>query len=313
MNTYLKQLIDLINYGNMDNTYKMAWIKSIVEICENNCKEKIHFDEISLLIYKHYWNQTFFFNLNQGSNRNKKPKIIQYVEDGIKQYKNKFNTSQPISFVKHPLAYDLFVPFKKISTILKQDVAWRFLELGKDKYDIYDLDLQNRIISVKKPLLIKEFADPINQIINYRWSQKLEDLDGSPRIIKKIKGVDRDKTPKRKSLKPYRKFLDIENPNKICFLTGEKIQDNDLSIDHVIPWSYMYSDDLWNLVYVSKSANSSKSNIMPDKEIIQKLIKRNKKLLKELIINVYTGKSVDELQLSIDKDFVVHHWTGFKN
>ena len=40
----------------------------------------------------------------------------------------------------------------------------------------------------------------------------------------------------------------------------------------------MYSDDLWNLVYVNKSVNSSMSNRVKKDDIKDKLIKRNKKL-----------------------------------
>ena len=77
----------------------------------------------------------------------------------------------------------------------------------------------------------------------------------------------------------HRKFIDEENPKKECFLTGKKISGTP-SIDHVIPWSYMYSDDLWNLVYVLPNENSSKSNSLPNKKLIEKLKTRNIKLFK---------------------------------
>ena len=68
---------------------------------------------------------------------------------------------------------------------------------------------------------------------------------------------------------------EIENPQKKCFITGERIEDGDLSIDHVIPWSYIYSDDLWNLVFVSKSQNSSKGNRIPSEQMIEKLCEKS--------------------------------------
>ena len=37
-----------------------------------------------------------------------------------------------------------------------------------------------------------------------------------------------------------------------------------LSIDHFVPWSYVASDELWNLIPTAKSVNSSKSNNLPD-------------------------------------------------
>ena len=36
------------------------------------------------------------------------------------------------------------------------------------------------------------------------------------------------------------------------FFDEDEIPSGELSVDHVIPWSYMFEDDLWNLVYVKK-------------------------------------------------------------
>ncbi|WP_223546843.1 HNH endonuclease domain-containing protein [Priestia aryabhattai] len=30
---------------------------------------------------------------------------------------------------------------------------------------------------------------------------------------------------------------------------------NDISVKHIIPWYYMFSNDLWNLVYFHKKEN----------------------------------------------------------
>ena len=46
--------------------------------------------------------------------------------------------------------------------------------------------------------------------------------------------------------------------------TGEVLTTKDLSIDHFVPWSYVASDELWNLIPTPKSVNSSKSNNLPD-------------------------------------------------
>lgn len=46
--------------------------------------------------------------------------------------------------------------------------------------------------------------------------------------------------------------------------TDDVLTTKDISIDHFIPWSYVASDELWNLVPTVKSVNSSKSNNLPD-------------------------------------------------
>jgi hypothetical protein len=130
-----------------------------------------------------------------------------------------------------------------ISTILKQDVSWRFQKLGNQNFRFYDLDRENRTISVRDPGLLKDYSDVLFELINYRWTQKLEDFNSTPRISQKVRRTDRE-TIKRKNLTPFRKYLDKENPRRKCFITDKPIEKRKISIDHVIPWSYFYSDDL---------------------------------------------------------------------
>ena len=57
-------------------------------------------------------------------------------------------------------------------------------------------------------------------------------------------------------------MLDIENPRRRFFISNYEIHIGAISIDHVIPWSFMCSDNSWNLVYVSKEENSSMQKII---------------------------------------------------
>ena len=74
----------------------------------------------------------------------------------------------------------------------------------------------------------------------------------------------------------------------------------------------MYSDDLWNLVYAHKECNSSKSNILPTEKAIKNLKRRNSLLLHVLNKNELKDKHFNELELSIEKDFPMKFWIGFK-
>ena len=61
----------------------------------------------------------------------------------------------------------------------------------------------------------------------------------------------------------YWKYM-INRGNVHDIYTGELMTTKGLSIDHFIPWSYVASDELWNLIPTVKSVNSSKSNNLPD-------------------------------------------------
>lgn len=76
----------------------------------------------------------------------------------------------------------------------------------------------------------------------------------------------------------------------------------------------MYSDDLWNIVYVHKCCNSSKSNIIPSQEVINNLKERNKRL-KELLHIKYGDRNLKLLQefdYAIEHDYVDKFYLGCK-
>ena len=308
MNNYLNDITNIIRNGSMENTYKMSWIRSLVEYCSKHPDVKtINFDELSKLIFKYYWNQTFFFNLEQGPNTNKKPEIHQMVLEEIEKYQKKYNF-KPVYFTK--VENKINVNVSKISKILRQDVSWRFQIIGQQEYNIYDLKLDELKLEIHQPEILNEYSEILFELINYRWIQQLEKFNSSPRISKKVNGTDREDI-KRGNLSRFKTYLDIENPNRECFISGKKIED-DLSIDHVLPWSYLFSDDIWNLVYVKKNLNSSKSNKIPNESMIKKLELRNIRLLDKMKKSGINDKRVIELETSIKKDYVREFWYGCK-
>ena len=98
MHKYIEDLTDLISNCSMDNTYKMSWCRALVEYSYNNTEKKVHLDKLSELIFKYYWDQTIFFDLEQGSNLKKKPTIIQVVKSEIENIKKIFLNNQLISY-----------------------------------------------------------------------------------------------------------------------------------------------------------------------------------------------------------------------
>ena len=307
MDPYIKDLCEVIQNGEMENTYKMVWIRSIVETCVlEPSLQTIHFDILSKKIFGYYWNQTIYFDLEQSPNPQKRPEIYQLVVEEIECYRSQYGY-QPQWFSRIENKVD--VPIKKISSILTKDVCWRFPKVGGTTYNLYDLDKKNRTISLQKPSLLVDYSKVLFDLINYRWTQKLEEFNHSPRISKKVRGTDREDI-KRSSLTKYKKYLDLENPEHICFHTGKKIEDKNQSIDHVLPWSYLFSDDLWNLVYVDRSYNSSKGNQIPSEETINKLESRNLTLMELVKSKGISDKNIEELQLSITDGQVRKFWVG---
>jgi 5-methylcytosine-specific restriction endonuclease McrA len=53
--------------------------------------------------------------------------------------------------------------------------------------------------------------------------------------------------------------------NGVCFYCNEPLLD-DIHVDHVIPWSVLHHDEIWNLVLAHGRCNIGKSDILPSSE-----------------------------------------------
>jgi len=311
---------------SFDNTYKMAWAKALVELSlfyDNNDSNNdigIEFQEIAKLCLKYYWNQTIYFDLVQGSNLIKIPEILRYTKHLIDQYFSSVGSQLPerfekIDFDKIGLSNQFENTISKITSTLKKDVCYRFLRLNGQEELLYNLDIKNGKVffNSNQVRVLTEYSELLFEIINYRWTQILESFNHSPKISMKVRVIS-EGTIRRNNLSPFKEYLDLENADgkRYCFYCNQEISKDEESIDHVIPWSFMFSDDIWNLVYCHRSENSSKSNLIPNEKIIEKLETRNSILEKRIDEYLKKGKKVDELKLAIEKDYVRKFWMAAK-
>ncbi|MCU0104600.1 hypothetical protein N7603_02905 [Acholeplasma vituli] len=306
MDNYIKKWFDILNGMSNDNTYKLAWGRAIIEAIVFNEGSiiddhyRIHFDRISMHILKYYWNQSFFFNLKQSARQSNPPVVVQLTDTLIDYYKSKVSNI-PVWFdkVKSTINNEILQnKVHQISTVLTQNVSWRFLKIEDETVEIYVLNNKERYIelSLEDVESIKSYHEILIQLFNYKWAQLLEKYNIQPRIVSKIKGSS-DNQLKRNNLSKYKDILLLLYKDEIKdFYTDETLNFEDISIDHFIPWSYMYSDDLWNLVITSKSRNSSKSNRPPTKEYIQKLEERNRKLLEVIQDSNHKAELMESLE-----------------
>ena len=65
--------------------------------------------------------------------------------------------------------------------------------------------------------------------------------------------------------------------------TGKPIVPNQYDVDHFIPWSFVMNDELWNLMPMDSSLNSSKSNRLPQWDPFFQRFSANQFILYQLI------------------------------
>ena len=123
-------------------------------------------------------------------------------------------------------------------------------------------------------VFLKTQAAALELVANFYWAEFLEGCNRlAPRIVQK---VSRDGA-RRKSLQKYLNIL-REESNVQCFYCEASLSEKRTTVDHVIPWSFLLEDDLWDLVLACSRCNSAKSDWLPDRAFIEKLLSRNDEL-----------------------------------
>ena len=323
---YIQNFLKVIREFRYDNTYKLVWAKSICSLCSEGKSGQIKLIEIAEKIIPLYWNLHIHFDpedntLRQGSNPAKPPEILQLVIAKIAEYKHLKGSQYKPVFYERLLGTDiqsLGFNYQSLAKLLNQDVAHRFLNLSGSTLNLYHFVQGDESIVVDdtKAKLIADHTDILSEAIQLRWVKILEDFNTTtPRIAAKL-SLSLDKGSKaRKSLSSFKQYLDIENPNRVCSECEKQIEDKDLSIDHVIPWSFIYSDNLWNLTYAHKGCNSAKSNITPDRAKIDKLNQRNRDLCHHIEQNcpeLIDKKHYKELRSTVDENLLTKMWALYR-
>jgi 5-methylcytosine-specific restriction endonuclease McrA len=261
---------------------------------------------------KYYWNQTCFFGLKQGKN----PVILQLVRRMIDKYKKEVSSfPKPWNEVEYFFVKENNVYLNKIISKMlsnaRTNVCPRFKNVSQGKtLDIYSINDKEKTILFDKDNIncIIDYAMILTKLLNYKWVQLLERYNMTPNISKKVVAASNSKI-KRKSLNKYKKIL-VKYYHSVSlrdFYTNEILDEEDVHIDHVIPWSFIYSDDIWNLVITKSTNNLKKNNRPPTKDEIERLKKRNILLLKKLNENKLKTKSQIEYAIDnkiLDKLFI---------
>lgn len=157
---------------------------------------------------------------------------------------------------------------------------------------------------------ILKYKPEIESLNYYAWAKFLEKINSDDAILRVIDKLELA-TPRRNDLSIYRHILFTEYEEHNCFYCGTKLKNN-INVDHFIPWVFVKDDKIWNFVLACKKCNTKKNNRLPERSYIEKLVKRNQKLILDGIMtedfSSYTSKTLQEIwnyaRISGLKEFV---------
>lgn len=320
----INRLLEAVRRSAPRHTYDLAWARALVETAgeaitpADRDEYEMHLEYTAAKMLRYYWDQTAFFGLIQGANPCRQPDLICRVRQMLDEYYTGRRARDPVRFTeafRDPVLRKKFEEHVRVATdILKNDVVARFLGNGRlgEEFIKYGPGEERVILPVNTLSAIRENTALISEAIYYRWAQVLEKYNTSPRLNRKVRIIDNTELRDR-PLSYYARYLDLENPGHLCFFCGQPVADKDLSIGHVIPWNYLCSDDIWNLVYRHTNCAAAKSELIPSELTIARLERKNKALLTHLADYLETDMVAGTLHDAVNHGLVRRHWLSCKD
>jgi hypothetical protein len=261
------------------STYKYALIKALIEnLYQIDEDFKVTYDQLAYTFTKVYWNLIIHHNLiNQNSGKTARVVSI------IKEEQNKHSIPSEMIFDKIPDSLQLKL-VSKIKATMKINVFGALY--GDTRGQFYAFDHKTELLRFNPAVhaFMLNYQRLITNLTNYHMAAMIEQLNNVPSInylLGKVESI-----AKRSSLRPFEDIL-LSHFSAQCFycnkaLTGQK---RETHVDHFIPWSFVQSDHIWNLVLACNKCNSSKSDKLPERSYLEEIIERNEQLIHPMKID----------------------------
>ena len=257
------QVAALARDSSMSSSYKPALLKALIRIIRGGAARPISLLQIGHEFVDLYWVQTVVFRLRQAATITAEPEVVRRIR----------STSESSGIQR---LSDLTVATRgrldrEMARVIKINVLERFHRSAPSAMGpLYSWRPGDDCIMVEDETFVfmQSSGHALETIANHWWARYLERVNMlAPLIIEKIElnGAERG------SLAKYAKVL-RSTDRAHCFYCERPVGNGETPhVDHVIPWSFLLSDPIWDLVLSCVSCNLAKSDVLPDPRYLDKL------------------------------------------
>lgn len=103
------------------------------------------------------------------------------------------------------------------------------------------------------------------------WVAFLETRNPSLPGISQKAGMPLRRSPLRVQAAFWQAILPKMGGSARCIYSGKQLDPGNLQLDHVLPWTFVCHDSLWNLIPATPEANLAKGNQLPDPSYIEEI------------------------------------------
>jgi hypothetical protein len=301
----LSQINRIIEHDHISSTYKYVLLKNTIDVCQRYdhlIQVKNGQANIPLGLIVEGWifdYLPFVFNdvrqQNRGNVLNKKiENTYKEIFEAMSLFENV--TTWQDAYSKLYLQYTMLELDTEISnhmTQLAKETANTITKMpmrytGKEDYEIFKLGSYSMRKIPKNHQFNREFllnffdtfsiSEEHYHIFRYmgqsiygtstiarKWKEVTYKLNSENHVIDKIDAMIYKTIFKDRNTNIGRKYL----PNECyCVWSGKRLTKGKYDIDHVLPYSIWFNNDLWNLLPADSKVNNKKSDKIPSPELI---------------------------------------------
>ena len=274
------------NEGRMSSTYKPVFLRALLDVGDLYDSEKskkligkqwlevkddkllLDLNFIATRFAKYYWDMEYSFRLRQSQDpqdanitrlvksvheKGKKPPTIkELADDSMDVFRN--------TVIKKSIKPEVLVHLKTDMRDMYKKVSSNTIELDADVIEF----LHTHKVVLRKGL---------NNVLG-KYLEKLNRM--TPQISNKI---DSEQT-KRTSLTSEIQIQMSKWQESKCFYCDRGIKK--YHVDHVIPFNFVFATDLYNCTLACQQCNCVKSDMLPNKELFNNVIERNRDITKDM-------------------------------
>lgn len=269
-------------FSSTATSYKYLFFRALLNILAETHFNRlsIKLDEILLEMLAIAWYPHTFFKLSFGTNDRIAEELerldldFPYAMTWGKESKNRlkaiiaqrdYSRNDLLRFVPYRLIRPFFAnKMKGINDTSSNNIIMGFARTEFDETRPFYFITEDRQTIIMHPDWMLYFFDNLTLVQSYiawNWLDYMQRRNPSvPNLQTKLfppvvrNPIEHQKAFWRTVLKhhPFR-----------CIFSDEPLDVQRMSLDHFLPWSFVAHDQLWNIIPVSRSMNSAKSNNLP--------------------------------------------------
>jgi len=292
-------------FNETTNSYKYLYFLSLLDILKRknfDISSSITFKEIIIEMLANAWFPHTYSRLSFGTqdkitqkldslNLEISEPILKFTDTDKKLLRKTISSQELKDIINY---FKKYVPFRLLCPFLEEELKAENVDRGTgNNLDLAMPNIAQKYFEIKKPLYYfnsTEYKNCNSIIFSPEWAKYLQENyqivrgwasweflkymqqknPNIPNVVNKL-FMPQKRDSLSKQTQYWKTILTHQEIN--CIYSKVKLDKNNISLDHYLPWSFVAHDQLWNLIPTTQAVNSSKSNNLPSFQYFDEFVK----------------------------------------